>query len=84
MERQDRGRAPSEPAMGREKILCYINMQSPGRIEDKPLRGGLRLGWILLGSVTQRYLYLLLHFLRSSSSHVHEDRQQLLLGCSLS
>ncbi|MEQ2201140.1 hypothetical protein XENOCAPTIV_008130, partial [Xenoophorus captivus] len=29
MEREDRGRAQSEPVMGRDKILCYINMQSP-------------------------------------------------------
>lgn len=32
MEREEGGRA--EPVRGRDKILCYINMQSPGRSSD--------------------------------------------------
>lgn len=37
MEREDAGRAEPESARGREKILCYINMQSPGRSSDLSL-----------------------------------------------
>lgn len=34
MEREEGGRAEAEPLRGRDKILCYINMQSPGRSSD--------------------------------------------------
>lgn len=34
MEREEGGRAEAEPVRGRDKILCYINMQSPGRSSD--------------------------------------------------
>lgn len=37
MERDEGGRAEAEPVRGREKILCYINMQSPGRSSDLDL-----------------------------------------------
>lgn len=39
MEREEGGRAEAEPVrgVGREKILCYINMQSPGRSSDLDL-----------------------------------------------
>lgn len=39
MEREEGGRAEPEPARGRDKILCYINMQSPGTIGPEPARG---------------------------------------------
>lgn len=29
-QREEGGRAEAEPLRGRDKILCYINMQSPG------------------------------------------------------
>ncbi len=38
MEREGGGRAEAEPARGRDKILCYINMQSPGRRRDLNLK----------------------------------------------
>lgn len=34
MERGEGGGAEAEPLRGRDKILCYINMQSPGRSSD--------------------------------------------------
>lgn len=37
MEREEGGRAEAEPVRGRDKILCYINMQSPGRSSDLDL-----------------------------------------------
>lgn len=37
MERDEGGMAKAEPVGGREKILCYINMQSPGRSSDLDL-----------------------------------------------
>lgn len=41
MEREEVGRAEGEPLRGRDKILCYINMQSPGRSRaDLGLRRG--------------------------------------------
>lgn len=37
MERDEGGRAKAEPVRGRDKILCYINMKSPGRSSDLDL-----------------------------------------------
>lgn len=41
MEREEDGRGDAEPPpppqRGRDKILCYINMQSPGRTDPEPL-----------------------------------------------
>lgn len=42
MEREEGGRAEAEPLRGRDKLLCYISMQSPGRSSDlnlEPCRG---------------------------------------------
>lgn len=37
MEREEGGGAEAEPPRGRDKILCYISMQSPGRSSDLDL-----------------------------------------------
>lgn len=37
MEREEGGGVESEPMSGRDKILCYISMQSPGRSSDPNL-----------------------------------------------
>uniref|UniRef100_UPI0037E8AE8E phosphatidylinositol 3-kinase regulatory subunit alpha-like isoform X2 n=1 Tax=Semicossyphus pulcher TaxID=241346 RepID=UPI0037E8AE8E len=37
MEREEGGRAEAEPVRGRDKILCYINMQSPA-LPPKPVK----------------------------------------------
>lgn len=45
MEREEGGRAEAEPLRGRDKILCYINMQSPGRSQTPTWREQRLIRW---------------------------------------